>query len=107
MPIKGIVRQLPLIAICFLLPGCSRQSITPLVAASKSNLNQVQLSANAAELAKIASFKVANKVLQSQIETTGQIKADENRVFHINSIVAGRVVKDNVALGNVIKPAKP
>ena len=35
-----------------------------------------------------------------------EIKADDNRVFHINSLVAGRVAKDNVVLGNAIKPGE-
>src|SRR5471030_3291902 len=61
--------------------------------------NEIQLSSKAASLAEILSFSVISKANISQIETTGQIKADENRVFHINSIVAGRVVKDNVVLG--------
>jgi membrane fusion protein, heavy metal efflux system len=40
---------------------------------------------------------------QRDIKTTGEIKADENRVFHINSMVAGRVFEDRVKLGDIIK----
>ncbi len=40
---------------------------------------------------------------QQDIKTTGEIKADENRVFHINSMVSGRVLKDKVNLGDIIQ----
>ncbi len=88
---------------CMCLPSCIKQEIPGQSRTIAPVANEIQLSAKAASLAEIASFRVARKANISQIVTTGQIKADENRVFHINSIVAGRVVKDNVVLGNVIR----
>jgi cobalt-zinc-cadmium efflux system membrane fusion protein len=97
------VKQLFLIAVCLLFPACSRQETASEGRPIASDPNQVRLSVAAAGLAKIISFPVTTQADLSEIDTTGQIKADENRVFHINSIVAGRVVKDNVVLGNVIR----
>jgi cobalt-zinc-cadmium efflux system membrane fusion protein len=63
----------------------------------------VNLNAEAAKIAQVEILLVAGRQGNSEIKTTGEIKADEGRVFHINSIVAGRVVKDNVSLGQMIK----
>lgn len=63
----------------------------------------VALNADAAALAKIETLEVQGKTQSGEIKTTGEIKADEGRVFHINSIVSGRVTKDSVALGQIIK----
>ncbi|MBX9687468.1 MAG: efflux RND transporter periplasmic adaptor subunit [Candidatus Obscuribacterales bacterium] len=63
----------------------------------------VTLSAEAAAGAGIKSALVESKAEAGEIQTTGEIKADEGRVFHINSIVSGRVVKDSAALGQLIK----
>lgn len=92
-----------LMSLCLIILGCSKQETTHTVHSPNIDNNEVVLSPSASELAKIESFPVSTEADRSQIETTGQIKADENRVFHINSIVAGRVVQDNVVLGNVIK----
>lgn len=92
-----------LLCVCMRLPLCIKQDNSGEGRTSAPLTNEVQLSAKAASLAEIASFSVVSKADISQIETTGQIKADENRVFHINSIVSGRVVKDNVVLGKIIR----
>jgi cobalt-zinc-cadmium efflux system membrane fusion protein len=87
----------------FILTACGRQEPMSQGQTVASDPNAVELTKAAAELAKIESARVETRENSSEIETTGQIKADENRVFHINSIVEGRVVKDNVVLGKVIK----
>lgn len=63
----------------------------------------MRLSEKARAIAGIELSKVEGKAETIQIKTTGEIKADEGKVFHINSIVSGRVVKDNVELGQLIK----
>jgi len=103
LPTRRIVNQLTLLLLCCLFAACTRQETASEGRPASADPNAVHLSSQAAQLAKIASFPVTTEVDLSQIDTTGQIKADENRVFHINSIVAGRVVKDNVVLGKVIK----
>ena len=94
------------LAICLLFCACTRQETANVNPPGVANPNVVQFTQTAAILAKISSFPVVAQPEISQIETTGQIKADENRVFHINSMVAGRVVKDNVTLGKVIKQSE-
>jgi cobalt-zinc-cadmium efflux system membrane fusion protein len=89
--------------VCLCFSSCLKQESASEKHAIEQNPNLIKLSASAAKLAAIKSFTVGSKANISQIETTGQIRADENRVFHINSIVAGRVVKDNVVLGKVIR----
>jgi len=98
-----IVKQLTLLTLCLALSACGKHEAASEGRPVARDPNQVLLTSQAAQLAKIISFPVTTEVDFSEIDTTGQIKADENRVFHINSIVAGRVVKDNVVLGNVIK----
>ena len=56
---------------------------------------------------RLASAKIGTAVVASQsgvdlIKTTGEIKAAETKIFHINSLVVGRVVADKVNLGDVI-----
>ncbi|MBX9721725.1 MAG: efflux RND transporter periplasmic adaptor subunit [Candidatus Obscuribacterales bacterium] len=90
-----------------LLSACHRNSDEPVAAPAKSTHTQqvtdtVSLGPEAARAAKIQTFTVEGRSDATQIKTTGEIKSDENRVFHINSIVSGRVVKDNVSLGSMI-----
>ncbi len=69
----------------------------------KKPSDQVTLPEEATRLANIKSFVVGRAQLASETRTTGEIKADENRIFHINSLVAGRVVADKVFLGDLIE----
>src|ERR1700733_3604232 len=86
------------------LPETSAKS--PVNAESKKSaepIDEIVLSEIAGRNARIGSEPVRLMKYQQDIKTTGEIKADENRVFHINSMVPGRVVKDNVNLGDIIK----
>src|SRR5262249_54498806 len=92
-----------------LLIACQKQESPPVESkpidgqtVPKSS-DQVHLSKNAVRLAGIESVPVQEKANLTEVKTTGQIKADENRVFHINSLVPGRIVKDNAVLGKTIK----
>jgi membrane fusion protein, heavy metal efflux system len=97
-----------LLCSCF-LNACQKQETPPVESrplesnSAKKASSQVHLSNNAVKLAGIESSPVLEKANLTEIKTTGQIKADENRVFHINSLVPGRIIKDNVVLGNSIK----
>ncbi len=42
-----------------------------------------------------------------QIDTTGEVKADENRVFHVNSLVGGKLAADLVSLGDYVETKQP
>ena len=89
-----------------LVSACSRQENAVNPTSSAGTGNQVRLTPRAIDLAQLEIISVKERASQSKIITTGEIKADDNRVFHINSIVAGRVAKDNVILGNSIKPGE-
>lgn len=63
----------------------------------------VILNSESASLANIKTIIAEERTVAPELKSTGEIKADEGRVFHINSIVSGRVIKDNVSLGQFIK----
>jgi cobalt-zinc-cadmium efflux system membrane fusion protein len=94
------------------LTACHHNTEVPESTAATSRLpkqepqvtsDTVTLNAEAAATAKIQMLDVQGKNQSAEIKTTGEIKADEGRVFHINSIVSGRVTKDAVTLGQMIK----
>lgn len=63
----------------------------------------MQLSPTAVRQSGITTTVVQSRNVSNQITTTGEVKANENRVFHINSFVGGRVVQDNVSLGDTVR----
>ncbi len=67
-----------------------------------SNQDIITLSPQAAANAEIKSQPLKEMSYTSDIKTTGELKADENHVFHINSMVGGRVTEDKVNLGDLI-----
>jgi membrane fusion protein, heavy metal efflux system len=73
--------------------------ITP----NSSNPDLLELSSDAVANAAIACESVKSVSYEAEIRTTGELKADENRVFHINSMVGGRITSDRVNLGDVIQ----
>lgn len=98
---------LPLILsmlLCGAITGCTLQEtkreevVQPAVPADK-----ITLSPKAVESFGLTVVTVGERSETLSFATTGEIKADENRVFHINSLSNGRVIKDNVMLGDVIR----
>jgi cobalt-zinc-cadmium efflux system membrane fusion protein len=65
--------------------------------------NVIQLAPEAIRSAGVQRLTVQSRTTNSPIATTGEIQANENRVFHISSFVSGRVVRDNVFLGDSIR----
>jgi cobalt-zinc-cadmium efflux system membrane fusion protein len=63
----------------------------------------IALNPDAIKGAGISTFTVFEKPLVSQIITTGEIKANEDKKFTINSITTGRIIQDSVKLGDYIK----
>ncbi len=102
--IKHQIDNLILFTSCACLSACANQQPDKVtVSASALNPNRISLSKRALDSAQLEILTVENRIDQAKIITTGEIKADENRVFHINSIVAGRVIEDDVTLGKTIK----
>lgn len=62
----------------------------------------IAVSPEAINNATIKSQPIKEMSYESDIKTTGELKADENNVFHINSMVAGRITVDKVNLGDFI-----
>jgi membrane fusion protein, heavy metal efflux system len=92
--------------LCASLTSCSHTEVhedTPLPVEPRDTIN---LSPSAIERFGIKVITVGRKPDAETIATTGDIQADENRVFHINSLSSGRVIVDNVMLGDVIRPGQ-
>lgn len=94
-----------------LISACNSNTSTPTgggsnVSVAKSaapgNQDLITLSPQAAANAEIKSQPLKEMSYASDIKTTGELKADENHVFHINSMVGGRVTEDKVNLGDLI-----
>src|SRR5437763_1738346 len=82
--------------LCSSLASCSpREPLPapappPIVATDKIKLNP-----RAVERFGLKVVTVEQRPDTETLITTGEIKADENRVFHINSLSSGRVITDN------------
>lgn len=63
----------------------------------------VQLTPEAARMIDVRTARVESRTSRARVETTGVIRADENRVFRVNSFVGGRIVRDAVALGDFVR----
>lgn len=71
---------------------------------TKADPTRLSITPGAAKAAGVKVVAIEDRTASSDIQTTGTIQADENRVFHINSLAPGRVVDDKVSLGDVIRP---
>ncbi len=89
------------------LHGCERHAqsseVPPRAANSGLNSTAVTINPKAAELSGIKSSLIISEPGNTQIRTTGEIKAAEPNVFHISCMVTGRVVADKANLGDSIK----
>jgi len=63
----------------------------------------VELRPEAAKRTKIVTAKASTQRLATEIQTTGQIGFDENRVAHVSPLVEGRVHKVTGRLGQMVK----
>lgn len=71
--------------------------------APKVNPDIVQLNPDAIKQSGITTLTIIEKPVISQIVTTGQIKANEDKRFTINSMVTGRIIQDKVKLGDYVR----
>src|SRR5271168_60514 len=100
---NGLLPVIVASMICASLTSCSHKEVheqTPLPVEPRDTIN---LSLSAIERFGIRVITVGQRPDSETITTTGDIKADENRVFHINSLSSGRVIRDNVMLGDIIR----
>lgn len=85
-----------------LLTGCSNHKEEQADMEDPVQSNIVQLTTEAIQRTGLTTVIVSRQNASNQITTTAEIKANEDRVFHINSFVGGRISKDNVFLGDAI-----
>ena len=69
---------------------------------SENQSEIITLSPKAVEKAKIKSEEVIEKEVESTISSVAQIKSDEDLRYVLSSNVAGKIIKDNVKLGDVV-----
>jgi membrane fusion protein, heavy metal efflux system len=67
------------------------------------NPDIIKLNADAVKQSGISTLTVVEKPVINQIVTTGQIKANEDKRFTINSIVTGRIIQDKIKLGDYVR----
>lgn len=86
------------------LTGCSRQDAVEKTTrpSVRPPSDSVQLSPAAIDRFGLRVVPVEAREQAETITTTGEIKSDENSVFHINSLSGGRVIADKVMLGDLI-----
>jgi membrane fusion protein, heavy metal efflux system len=87
------------------LMGCSgaEKNIDKTASEAEATPDMVQLSPQAIRRTGIVIETVSTREAGREIGTMGEIKTDENKIFHINSFVAGRVTKDNAYLGDFVR----
>jgi cobalt-zinc-cadmium efflux system membrane fusion protein len=88
------------------LGSCARQESHEEIPVAVDPSDTIRLSPHAIERFGLRTITISERPDTQTITTTGDIRADENRVFHINSLSSGRVVSDNVMLGDVIRPGQ-
>jgi cobalt-zinc-cadmium efflux system membrane fusion protein len=81
--------------------GCSPQKQSE--QANKTNPDIIELNEDAVKQSGITALTVVKKPVMSQIITTGQIKANEDKIFTINSMVTGRIIQDRAKLGDFVR----
>jgi cobalt-zinc-cadmium efflux system membrane fusion protein len=99
--------SLTLLLATLFLHGCERHAasseVVPGPPKAGMAANSVAINSKAVELSGIKSSLIISEPDNSQIKTTGEIKAAEPNVFHISCMVTGRVVEDRANLGDSIK----
>ncbi|WP_303675205.1 efflux RND transporter periplasmic adaptor subunit [Vampirovibrio chlorellavorus] len=86
------------------LSGCGAptpEAVPALKQAASSDL--VRLTPEAVRKSGIQVARVSDRPHHSRISTIAEVKADENQVFHLSSLVGGRLIKDQANLGDRIR----
>jgi cobalt-zinc-cadmium efflux system membrane fusion protein len=99
-----------LLAGTLLLSACGAQKAIEPTAETAEKPNKpdiVQLSPQAVNLAGITTITVDIKAANSPLQTVGLVKVNENQVFHISAFSPGRLVQDQVKLGDFVQAGQP
>lgn len=93
-----------LLAGLIFLSGCGASAPEgPPPPKSTTSPDIVRLTPEAVRKSGIQAALVSDRPHHSRITTIAEVKADENRVFHLSSLVGGRVISDQANLGDMIR----
>lgn len=85
------------------LTGCAGTPEIKTPDAEPVNPAIVRLSPEAERVSGITLITVGTRPGQRELTTQGEIRADENRVFHISAMASGRMIQDYVNLGEQVR----
>ncbi|WP_373532510.1 efflux RND transporter periplasmic adaptor subunit [Vampirovibrio sp.] len=86
------------------LAGCgASQTELPQTEKQAASSDIVRLTPEAIQKSGIQVAVVTDRSHSSHITTIAEVKADDNQVFHLSSIVGGRVISDKANLGDTIR----
>lgn len=91
-----------ILALSLSFAGC-RESVKDEEVTEKQLSDVIQLTPESAGTIGFTTVNVETQRVSGQINTTAEVKANENKAFHINSFVSGRIAQDNVLLGDPIR----
>jgi membrane fusion protein, heavy metal efflux system len=92
------------LAVTLAIAGCAQpKEAQNQETTSKPSPGIVQLTSDAARKGKIQLLTISTAEVQREFKTLGEVKANDNRVFHISSLASGKIANDNVTLGDVIR----
>jgi cobalt-zinc-cadmium efflux system membrane fusion protein len=84
------------------LSGCGQEQ--PVETETDPELpNVLTLTPQAIRRVGIQTLTVTEQAASSELKTVAEVRADENRVYHINPPVSGRIVQDRVLLGDEVR----
>lgn len=92
--------------LCTTLASCSRREPSAQTVQPVTPVDRIKLQPSAVDRFGLKVVTVGLRPDVETISTTGEIKADDNRVFHINSLSSGRVISDSAMLGDIIRPGQ-
>ncbi len=104
--LKVLTAAIVAAVLCGSLASCSRQEAHEEADVSSAPPDTIRFSPTAVKRFGLRTLTVGDRADTQTLITTGEIKADENRVFHINSLTNGRVISDKVMLGDIIHPGQ-
>jgi RND family efflux transporter MFP subunit len=94
---KKIIMLCLILLFSVIITGCGKHENET----SQSDI--ITLTQKAIEKADIKSEIVKTKEVESSITTTAQIKSNEDSRYVLSSLVAGKIIQDNVKLGDYVK----
>lgn len=69
---------------------------------SHQNNDELQLSPEAMQNIGLTTVTVSLRSVNTPLQTLGEIKADQNRLFHVSAFMPGRIISDRVKLGDTV-----